>query len=351
MNDMQLWQAQLARYPQAQAQDLVKAMYQTEFGCGHFVDENGPGMEFLRRELAGCAAVPELAEALSDDFVRVHIGAMAQHGLAPETLFKLFALSAKQPCGDGENFRARLDALEKAVENGEIPVDIGETRAFLAQYRAAGCPSTHHSDIFRAAYAPAYRVVLRRYADALPLLCAIDRLMGQRERVTVAIEGGSASGKTSLSRLLEQVYDCNVFHMDDFFLQMHQRTPERFAEPGGNVDRERFAAEVLEPLKKGGAFEYRVFDCSQMALGEKIAVAPKKLNVVEGAYSMHPELRGAYDLSVFLSVDPALQAERILHRNGAKMQQRFLNEWIPLEHRYFENCGVAESCTLQMKME
>lgn len=356
MRDMELCRGQLRRYPKANVQDLVKAMYQSEFGCGHFVDENGPGMDYLLKELsecgnAECGCEPLFVEPLGDDYVRVHVDQLAANGLAPQTLFKLFVLSAKQPSGDMEHFRSRLDALETAVGNGEIPVDIAETKAFLAKYRAAGCPSTHHSEEFRAAYAPAYRVILRRYAATLPLLCAIDRGLLEKDRLLVAVEGGSASGKTSLSKLLGEVYDCNIFHMDDFFLQPHQRTPERFAEPGGNVDRERFMEEVLQPLMKGGAFEYRVFDCSCMALGETVRVEEKRLNIVEGAYSMHPAMADAYDLSAFLNVDPAVQAERILHRNGERMQQRFLNEWIPLEHRYFAHCGVIERCTLQLRME
>lgn len=356
MNDMPLFAAQLARYPKLTVQDIVKAMYQSEFGCGHFVDENGPGMAYLLKELEETASVPRecaplFVESIGDEFCRVHIGELSAQGLAPQTLFRLFVLSAKYACGDMAHFRARLDGLEAAVEAGELPLNAAETKAFLAQYRAAGCPSTHHSEAFRAAYAPAYRVIRARYAAALPLLCAIDRRMQQGERTIVAIEGGSASGKTSLSQLLGQVYDCNIFHMDDFFLQPHQRTPERFAEPGGNVDRERFLEEVLQPLQKGGAFAYRVFDCSKMALGDTVEVQPKQLNIVEGAYSMHPELSSAYDISAFLSIDPERQAERILHRNGAKMQQRFLNEWIPLEHRYFEHTDVPQRCMLQLRME
>ena len=51
-----------------------------------------------------------------------------------------------------------------------------------------------------------------------PLLVRIDRLMAEQERVLVAIDGGSASGKTTLGELLQSVYACPVFHMDDFFL-------------------------------------------------------------------------------------------------------------------------------------
>lgn len=79
--------------------------------------------------------------------------------------------------------------------------------------------------------------------------------------------------------------------MDDFFLRSEQRTAARFAEPGGNVDRERFLAEVLLPLRRGEKVFYRRFDCASMQLQSAVETAPKKLVVAEGAYSMHPTLR------------------------------------------------------------
>ena len=88
----------------------------------------------------------------------------------------------------------------------------------------------------------------------------IDELLTQKDMVIVAIAGKCTSGKTTLASKLAQIYDCNVFHMDDFFLRPEQRTPERFAEIGGNVDYERFREEVLLPLKSGKAVSYRHFD-------------------------------------------------------------------------------------------
>ena len=76
------------------------------------------------------------------------------------------------------------------------------------------------------------------------ILARIDALLSRQDRVIVAIEGSCGSGKTTLAALLAKHRDCNVFHMDDFFLRPHQRTPERFAQPGGNVDYERFREEI-----------------------------------------------------------------------------------------------------------
>ena len=98
------------------------------------------------------------------------------------------------------------------------------------------------------------------------VVARIDELIMQKEQVIVAIEGNCTAGKTTLAMKLEQLYDCNVFYMDDFFLRPKQRTLKRFAEVGGNVDYERFQEEVLLPLKTGKAFTYRPFDSTKIKI-------------------------------------------------------------------------------------
>ena len=164
----------------------------------------------------------------------------------------------------------------------------------------------------------------------------IDELMTQKDVVIVAIDGKCTSGKTTLAAKLAEIYDCNVFHMDDFFLRPEQRTPERFAEVGGNVDYERFKDEILIPLQDGKQFSYRPFDCSTFTLADPVTVMPKQLNIIEGTYSHHPYFGNSYDLKVMLTVTPELQRERILQR-PAFLHQRFFEQWIPMENRYFES--------------
>lgn len=82
----------------------------------------------------------------------------------------------------------------------------------------------------------------------------------QDKPLLVAIDGRCASGKSTLAKDLQKQLDCNVIHMDDFYLQPHQRTTKRLREPGGNVDYERFETEVLQPMLTGEAFSYRPYD-------------------------------------------------------------------------------------------
>lgn len=162
----------------------------------------------------------------------------------------------------------------------------------------------------------------------------IERVYTERERVFVAIDGPCTSGKTTLATVLQRRFGGNVLHMDDFFLRPEQRTPERFAEPGGNVDRERFEDEVLTPLAAGKIVQYRPWDCHTGDFAASHNVEPARLTIVEGSYSMHPALRGYYDLMICLTIDSGEQLRRLEARNP-RMLQRFIDEWIPLENRYF----------------
>lgn len=341
---------QMKRYPDASVQDLVKALYQCEFGCGHLISDPAAGLSWLRSEAASCMPrdAQTLIEPIGPDYARVHLGALSAYGLSADTLFSLFALSAGTPSGSMPDFLRQLDELERLIREGTLALDSAQASAYLEDYRAAGCPPARHSEAFRIAYAPAYRVVRSAYCRYLPVFAAIDRLMAKGKPVCIAIEGHSASGKSSLSALLSKVYDCNVFHMDDFFLQAHQRTPERYAEPGGNVDYERFLDEVLTPTLEERAFSFRPFDCSTMSLGQSVSVIPKPLTVVEGVYSLHPALAHAYDLGVFLEISEETQRERILRRNGPEMLKRFLGEWIPLEKLYFDKTGTRLRCSIHI---
>lgn len=179
----------------------------------------------------------------------------------------------------------------------------------------------------------------------------VNKLAGGRMRaekpIIIAIDGRCGSGKTTLAAGLKEKNGWRVFHMDDFFLRPEQRTEERFARPGGNVDHERFLEEILLPLQNGAqTFFYRPFDCHRQDFAEAVSVTAGAVNIVEGSYSCHPALWDAYDLRVFLDVAEAEQERRILLRNGKDRAKMFKERWIPLEERYFEAYRIKERCGL-----
>ncbi len=334
-------------YPMLETEDVFKYVFQSALGCEHLVTDEDKALESIKREYEReyeniSLQKHGISEKLDGEYSRVHLSALSS-GLSAKTLARLFCLSAKKELLGKAQIEEKLSVATELIKNGDIPIAEKEFEEKLSKWRDEGYPPVHHSDTFRELYRPAYRVIANKYAALLNLFIRIDTLL-EKGALTVAIEGGSASGKSTLSDILAKIYDCNVIHMDDFFLRPEQRTPERFLEVGGNVDRERFAQEVLPPLMKNETVHYRPFDCSKLALGERRTLAPKRLTVVEGVYSMHPAFDKYYGLAVFLNISPELQRKRILKRSPT-LADRFFNEWIPLENRYFDLTGTASKCS------
>lgn len=181
------------------------------------------------------------------------------------------------------------------------------------------------------------------------VLEVINEIYKQKGYVTIAIDGRCGSGKTTLANKLKAYFDCHIFHMDDFYLQEYQRTYVRYNEPGGNVDRERFKKEVLDPLKNQQDVLYRPIECSSMSISEGTVYPYKPINIIEGSYSCHPELIDDYDMTIFLDIDESLQYKRIEERNGKEALNMFINKWVPLEEKYFSSFDIQDHCDFYFK--
>lgn len=61
------------------------------------------------------------------------------------------------------------------------------------------------------------------------------------------------------------------FGLDDFFLRMEQRTPERLREVGGNVDYERFGGDGLKTASSERAGMLSAIQLSEMGTAKSIS--------------------------------------------------------------------------------
>lgn len=168
------------------------------------------------------------------------------------------------------------------------------------------------------------------------------QLEGEKRPLLVAIDGRCGSGKTSLAAALaEQFPQSLTVHMDDFYLPMEQRVPDWENRPCANMDLLRFRDQVLKPARAGQTIEYRAFSCAQKREKEPVLLPPRPLVLVEGSYSHHPLLAPFYDVRVFLTCRPEVQARRLLAREGERYPM-FARRWIPLEEGYFAEYAIPE---------
>ena len=171
--------------------------------------------------------------------------------------------------------------------------------------------------------------------DKNEIISAIHSLTKNGKLAIIAIDGRCGSGKTTLAAQLSEIFDCTVFHMDDFFLRKEQRTPERIATPGEFVDYERFLEEILLPVKEHKPVFLRKFCHDTFEPGDPKEVEIKPLVIVEGSYSCNAKLRPFYDKTIFVTTEAETQLERLKHRNPSKYDM-FVEKWIPLEEMYFD---------------
>lgn len=341
-------------YPKLQIQDILKFLFQSAFGCEHMMSAPDNLINHIKQEhkTTSTDAAP-VVEPLDGEYCRVHLSCLNE-GLSADTLGSLFFFSVGRDADARSALQQKLNVAKELICEGLLPFSAEDFEKAVSEWEKKGYPALHHSSVFRETYHPAYRVIAKEYVPFLPLFAELDKRLAKTrgtDMVKVAIDGGSAGGKSTLGELLTVLYECTLFHTDDFFLRPQQRTPARLAQTGGNFDRERFISEVLKPMEKDETILYRRFDCSTMTIEEPEYIIPEKLVVIEGVYSMHPRLAKYYDFSVFLDIDPDLQRERILDRNSPEMAKRYFEQWIPMENKYFSAFNIKEQCDINIKIQ
>ena len=257
------------QYPHMTAQDFVKLAYQSAFGSEHMRPDPEKVLNYLRTEAEN---TPKTGETpfipIGGGLCRLNLAALSRSGLRLETVAGLFACAGKS--GGEAALEAELQTLSQLAGAGELCVSGEEMDDYLARYRNMGCPAVHHSEPFRAHYAPAYRIVPEFAGAALPLFQKIDALLLKKAYVRVAIDGMSASveprrltvveGAYALYPQLRDGYDLKVFFQIDPALQSR-----RILARNGEQMHRRFMEEWI-PMENRYEAAFQVRDLCDVVL-------------------------------------------------------------------------------------
>lgn len=152
----------LRNHPSMTSVDIAKLCYQAAHGAEHLLFDPDRARDYLLRELDATKAdgrIP-LIEPISDTVARVNLAAWKARGLSADTLFSLFASTARVS-GNGEAQMAEyLIEVTDYLSHTSATVTAADWQDFLAWYDGQGRPAVHHSEAYRAAERPAYRIVL-----------------------------------------------------------------------------------------------------------------------------------------------------------------------------------------------
>ena len=153
----------LARYPRMELADIYKLLHQAALGSGHAVSDVAAAREALLREATALGPGPDepLADPISPDgrIARVHLRPYVAAGDDLDQLARAFVETAQKFQGSPEKLAKFCGCLGDLADASGIPFTRQQVSTFFDAIVAQGYQVIRHSQRFRDAYRPAYRVV------------------------------------------------------------------------------------------------------------------------------------------------------------------------------------------------
>jgi uridine kinase len=172
--------------------------------------------------------------------------------------------------------------------------------------------------------------------DTLPLLVDLVHRSGKRP-VLVGIDGQGGAGKSRLAlQLAARMPRSVVVEGDDFYRDLPDDARVLLdAEQGAEqyVDWQRLRREVLEPVARGEpVLRYQRYDWARAAMGGWVEVPMPEVVVVEGVYTLRPQLRDLVDVKVY--VEASAQVRRQRQRDRGENPDDWIERWVAAEDVY-----------------
>ena len=152
------------RYPEATLQDVYKTCYQDFFGAEHIVADTASARLYLYKEIEECAdtdltgIMPLEPTGYRHRFWRVNLWNVTDSLMSKEQLLDLFLAAAGTDNALDGDWQQEWRLIEKtALEVNPDWRDM-ELQVVLRQAAEERC-AVRHSDAFRNAYHPHYRIV------------------------------------------------------------------------------------------------------------------------------------------------------------------------------------------------
>ena len=159
----QLLSAHFARYPAMQLDDVYKLLHQAALGPGHAVDNPAAARKRLDQEIQalGSGSTEPPQDIISPDgrLGRVHLRAYLKGGGNVDALHRAFVETANTYPASPDKLAKFCGCLGDLAAAGGIPFAQKEVVGYFGKIAQDGYPAIHHSEAFRNAYQPAYRVV------------------------------------------------------------------------------------------------------------------------------------------------------------------------------------------------
>lgn len=207
----------------------------------------------------------------------------------------------------------------------------------------------HNLSIKDRLFPKSYFIIKRDFVSKLLVFSAIDLINRDKKKILIGIDGNASSGKTTFSKLLSHVYDCNIFHMDDYFQKPMIDPNDDLSFYASNINFKRLHQEIIDPIREKADSRIHTMNLKTHTLLDEQIISYKKISIIEGAYSMHPYIINNHDLKIFMKTTYIKQIFNIWKRNGLKKLIQFIRTWIPMENKYFSDLDIENKADIILK--
>src|SRR5262245_20039986 len=164
----------LQRYPRMELADVYKLLHQAAMGSGHAVRDPADARAKLEEELTRLEEGPDdpVADPISPDgkVARIHLRPYVAAGHNVDLLVDAVDRTSRAYAAAPHRLERFCGCLEDVAAAGVLPYERNEIERYVKTIALRGYPEVRHSDAYRVAYHPAYRVV------GLDLLPALHRI-------------------------------------------------------------------------------------------------------------------------------------------------------------------------------
>jgi phosphoribulokinase len=166
--------------------------------------------------------------------------------------------------------------------------------------------------------------------------------------VVVGVDGPSGAGKSTLARAIaiELGSRLAVIEGDDFYADIDWAVRARFAPAESysrNFDWQRLHDQVLAPARDGhSSLRYQRYDWDNQLMGDWVEITTPAVLIVEGIYTLRPELRDLMDVRIWVDAgrDVRIARQHARHeaydRDIAARQNAMMKLWEAAEIHYLE---------------
>ena len=145
-------------HPQAQPQDYIKLIFQSEFGPGHLISNPDYARNRLYDEWQQVKHMaPEAPQEIGGGYVRLCIKGIDESRL--EEINTVFVASANEKSGNDKSFMKKLELFLQMAQEGCFDFDSRTANDAVDAYLKGGIRPTSHTENYHRHYTPAYRVV------------------------------------------------------------------------------------------------------------------------------------------------------------------------------------------------